>query len=205
MMETREPTAAEEARTALSRRQVKRRQRAADHQAARVAAAESSSTGAQPDGVSYGAVTLPSPCHRQAVQSRRNRSPTAVLCRGYDHLQRPLCVPGLFSVCVCAVVERAFPTRSNSCASRTNRAGGVRRAYSHKPGWGITWDTAIVSACDMSTSGANCMARSAMLRALSANTIARRVKTCASMPRTAIPRPEAPSRIMALWRDYVLW
>ena len=45
-------TAAEEARTAPSMRQVKRRQRAADHQAAQAAAAASRSTGAQPDGVS---------------------------------------------------------------------------------------------------------------------------------------------------------
>ena len=45
-------TAAEEARPALPRRQVKRRQRAADHQAAVAAAAESPSTGAKPDGVS---------------------------------------------------------------------------------------------------------------------------------------------------------
>ena len=88
--------------------------------------------------------------------------------------------------------EKASPARSNSRASHTSNAGGVRRTYSYKPGWACTCEAAAANTWEISMPGAKCKARSAMTWAMSTNKTARRVCLCPG-PHFHTPKRRAPS------------
>ena len=76
----------------------------------------------------------------------------------------------------------------------------MRRVYSHKPTrWAYTCGTVAANTWDMSMPGANCRAKSATMRALSANRTARRARMCPG------PHSRTPKRRVASWPDDAPW